>query len=154
MLGSRENGPAIRILLLIRGQGMNMLHFFRKKKRADAQEKFIVGAYGDPQLSRGIIFEEAVSIAADEILMGMVDRQEVRGQAEILFPGSVSCSTHDLALSVATSFFHHPDYRTHLNDFHLLALFQAIQWFRQGIVAAVRVENFTKALRQLNNLDS
>ncbi|MDD3618222.1 MAG: hypothetical protein RBR09_10845 [Desulfobulbaceae bacterium] len=130
-----------------------MLHFFRKKKCADAKKKLIAAAYGDSPPLRRVDREEAITIAADEILLGMVDRQEVQRQAKILFPGPVPCSTHDLALSVAASFFHHPDYATLLKDFHLLALVQAIQWFRHGLVAAAQVENFARVLRQLNNLD-
>ena len=125
-----------------------MFGFLKMKKPAKASEDANFACYGNsPPLQRANL-EEAVTVATDEILMGVVERQEVQGQAETLYSGPVPYSTHDLALSVATNFFRRPEYIPPLRDFHIIALLQAIQWFRQGLVTPVLVENFEKIICQ------
>ncbi|MDD3620715.1 MAG: hypothetical protein RBR09_00145 [Desulfobulbaceae bacterium] len=116
--------------------------------------EFILSVYGNPPPPKRANLDEAITVAAKEILMGIVDRQEVRKLAEIQHSGPIPYSTHDLALSVATSFFDHPDYAESLKDFRALVLLQSIMWFQEGLVAPVWVENFEKILTKLDQTGS
>lgn len=130
-----------------------MFGFCRKKKPANALEEFIFAVYGNPPPQKRADLEEAITIATDEILMGLVERQEVQRQAEARYSGPVPYSTHDLALSVATDFFTQTVYIRRLRDFQVIALLQAIQWFQQGLVVPVWVEKFEKVLSRLYEPD-
>lgn len=131
-------------------QDIDIFWFITRKKRTGFMEKFVSTVQGHPTPPRKADLEQAVNIAADEILMGMVRRQEVRQKAEVLHLAPVHYSTHDLALSAAVDFFVQPEYTQRLKVFHVFALIQAIQWVRQGLVAPVWVEKFAEVLGKLD----
>jgi hypothetical protein len=130
-------------------QDIDVFGFFTKKKPVDPLEEFIFVVYGNPPPPKTADLEEAINIATDEILMGVVKRQEVQREGEVLYSIPVPYSTHDLALSIATGFFAQSRYIQSLRDFHVIALIQAIQWAQEGLVVPVWVDKFAEVLSKL-----
>lgn len=126
-----------------------MFGFFKKKKPANAMEALIFAVYGNPPPSRRANLEEAITIASDTLLMGLVKEQEVRRHAEALHSGPIPYSTHDLALSVALNFFKQPEYVPLLSGAQMMARLQTVQWFQQGLAASVLVKSFEDVLYKL-----
>lgn len=126
-----------------------MFGFFKKKKPANALDEFIFSVYGNPPPPKRANLEEAITITSDELLMGVVEEQEVRRQAEALNSGPIPYSTHDLALSVALNFFKQPGYVPHLRDAQMMARLQAVQWLQQKLVVPVLVKSFEDVLYKL-----
>ncbi len=126
-----------------------MFGFLKKKKPASALDEFIFAVYGNPPPPRRASLEEAINIASDELLMGVIEMQAVRKQAEALNAGPIPYSTHDLALSIALNFFKQPEYVPLLGDAQMVARLQAVQWFQEGLVVQVLVESFEDALYNL-----
>ncbi len=126
-----------------------MFGFFKKNKPANALDEFIFAVYGNPPPPKRANLEEAIAIASDELLLGAVDMEAVRKQAEALNASPIPYSTHDLALSVALTFFKQPEYAPHLGDAQMVARLQAVQWFQEGLVVQVLVKSFEDALYKL-----
>ena len=53
--------------------------------------------------------DEAIKLAHEDLLMGLVGRLEVSSIASELNDGPIPYSTHDLAMSVALNFFRKPE---------------------------------------------
>ncbi|MEX2282354.1 MAG: tetratricopeptide repeat protein [Gemmatimonadota bacterium] len=126
-----------------------MFGLFKKKKPANALDEFIFAVYGNPPPPKRANLEEAITLAADKLLMGVVQVKEVRRQAVALNSGPIPYSTHDLALSVALNFFKQPEYVPHLGDVQMMARLQAVQWLQQALVVPVLVKSFEDVLYEL-----
>lgn len=81
--------------------------------------------------------------------MGNVDESAVRQQANELASGPIPYSTHDLALSVALTFFKRPEYMEQLSMAQLLARMKMVEWLQAGLVVPVLVKSFEEVLYKL-----
>jgi len=79
-------------------------------KPKTALDELIISIYGDPPPPKRANVEEAISLAANELLEAIVEEQEVRAKAEELNAGPIPYSTYDLALSVSMHFFRESNY--------------------------------------------
>ena len=82
-----------------------MFGFSKKKKPENMAEQFIFAVYGNPPPPKTAKLDEAIQLAHEELLMGVVSREEVAEIATRLYALPTPYSTHDLALSVALNFF-------------------------------------------------
>jgi hypothetical protein len=126
-----------------------MFGFFNKRKSTSALDQFIFAIYGNPPPPKRANVDQAVAIACDELLMGIVREDEVRKQAVALSSGPIPYSTHDLALSIALNFFKQPEYVPHLETAQMMARLQARQWLQKGSVVPVLVKSFEDVLYKL-----
>jgi TPR repeat protein len=113
-------------------------------------DELIISMYGDPPPSKRANVEQAISLAADNLLEGIVDEHEVRAKAEQLNAGPIPYSTHDLAISVALHFFKEPSYVPQLEDVQLIARMTALQWSQENLAAPVLVKSFEDTLYDQN----
>ncbi len=126
-----------------------MFSFFRKKKPANALDAFILAVYGEPAPPKTARLDEAIQIAHDELLMGVVSKEGVLKLAVELNGSPIPYSTHDLALSVALHFFKQPELIRNLADAQLVARLKAANWMRQGKAVPPLVQSFEDTLHTL-----
>lgn len=125
-----------------------MFGFF-KKKIATVLEAFISAVYGNPPPAKTAMPEEAAQIAYEELLMGVIGKEEVAKLAIELNAGPIPYSTHDLALSVALNFFKQPDLVPRLGVAQMFARMTVVDWLQQGKVASPLVQSFEGVLYKL-----
>jgi hypothetical protein len=139
----------IFLFLTYRLHYSRLFGLFKKRKPTNALEAFIFAVYGNPPPPKRANVEQAITIASDELLMGVVGEGEVRAKALALSSGPIPYSTHDLALSIALNFSKQPEYVPHLGTAQIVARLQALQWFQEGLVAPVLVNSFEHVLYEL-----
>lgn len=122
--------------------------FGSKKKPETAMDVFIKAMYGDPPPPKRANLSEAVDLA-NEILMGEVSEREIVTLATQLNSGPIPYSTHDLALSVALSFFKDPARISKLGTAQLMARMSMIEWLQQKKVAPLLVQSLENTLYNL-----
>src|SRR6266487_4541017 len=115
---------------------------FGKKKPKTALDKFIFAVYGNPPPPKRADVEQAIALACDKLLLGLIDRGAVRNHALALAATPIPYSTQDLALSVALNFFQQSEYIPRLRDAQLPARGQAILWAKDGLVVRAISEVF------------
>jgi hypothetical protein len=123
-----------------------MFGFSRKRKAKTVLDQFIFGVYGNPPPPKRADVEQAISLACDKLLVGHIDREEIRKHALDLAATPVPYSTHDLAISVALNFFMQPSYISRLGTAQLLARVQAFLWFKEGFVVGALMQTFENTL--------
>lgn len=128
-----------------------MFGFSKKLKPQNALGEFIFAVYGNPPPPKRADVSEAARLASEELLMGNVDESAVRQQANELASGPIPYSTHDLALSVALTFFKRPEYMEQLSMAQLLARMKMVEWLQAGLVVPVLVKSFEEVLYKLYN---
>ena len=121
---------------------------FGKKKPETAMDVFIRSIYGDPPPPKRAVLSEAIDLA-NELLMGEVSEQDIIIQATQLNSGPIPYSTHDLALSVALSFFKKPELIPRLGSAQLMARMSMLEWFDEKKVAPILVKSFEDTLYKL-----
>lgn len=126
-----------------------MFGFFKKKKPANALEEFIFAVYGNPPPPKTANLNEAIQIAHEELLMGVVSKEAVATLATELNAGPIPYSTHDLALSVALNVFKQPDLVPLLGAAQLMARLRAAEWLQQKKVVPLLVQSFEDVLYKL-----
>ena len=117
-------------------------------------DELIISIYGDPPPPKRANVEEAINLAANELLKGIVEEYEVRTKAEELNAGPIPYSTHDLALSVSLYFFKEQSYGTQLKTASLLARMTVLQWNEKGLVAPFLVKSFEETLYNQGKLNN
>jgi hypothetical protein len=122
---------------------------FGKKKPKTVLDEFIFAVYGNPPPPKRANVEQAINLACDELLLGLVDREAVRKHALALSATPIPYSTHDLALSVALNFFKEPQYIPHLRNAQLVARMQAMLWTKDGLVVGPLMKSFEDTLYKL-----
>jgi hypothetical protein len=130
----------------------NAIYGTFKKKPINALEAFIFSVYGNPPPPKTANLNEAIQIAHDELLMGVVSKKTVIESATQLNAGPIPYSTHDLALSVALLFFKQPDLVPQLGDAQLVARMKALDWMSQKKVAPPLVQSFESTLYKFYKL--
>lgn len=127
-----------------------MFGFFgKKKKEANGPvDEFIFAVYGNPPPKKRADLSAAIEIA-NSLLMGVVPGREVKKQAISLNEGPIPYSTHDLALSVAMSFFRNPALVPKLFEAQLMARMAMLGWLQDGLVAPPLVQSFENVLYKL-----
>jgi hypothetical protein len=126
-----------------------MFGFLKKKKAVTALDQFIFAIYGNPPPPKRTNLERAITLASEELLMGAVDEQEVRGIAEELNAGPIPYSTHDLAMSVALNFFKRPEYMPRLQTAQMFARLKMLEWLEDKLVVPMLVKSFEDVLYKL-----
>ena len=121
--------------------------FGGKKKEESAMDLFIKAMYGDTPPKRANL-SEAVDLA-NELLMGEVSEREIVTVATRLNSGPIPYSTHDLALSVALSFFKDPARIPSLGTAQLMARMTMIEWLQSKKVAPLLVKSVEDTLYKL-----
>ncbi len=122
---------------------------FGKKKPQTALDAFIFAVYGNPPPPKRANIEEAVGLACDKLLLGLLDREAVRENVLALAATPIPYSTHDLALSATLNFFKDPRYIPLLGTAQLAARIQAITWTKEGLVVAPLMKSFEDTLYKL-----
>ena len=122
--------------------------FGGKKKPESAMDLFIKAMYGDPPPPKRAKLSEAVDLAND-LLMGEVTEREIATLATQLNSGPIPYSTHDLALSVALSFFKDPARVSRLGTAQLMARMSMIEWLQEKKVAPLLVKSVEDTLYKL-----
>jgi len=122
---------------------------FGKKKPKTALDQFIFAVYGNPPPPKRANIEQAIGLACDELLLGLVDREAVREHTRALAATPIPYSTHDLAISVTLNFFKDPRYIPRLGTAQLAARMQAILWTKEGLVVASLMKSFEDTLYKL-----
>jgi hypothetical protein len=122
--------------------------FGGKKKPESAMDVFIKAMYGDPPPAKRAKLSEAVDLAND-LLMGEVTEREIVTLATQLNSGPIPYSTHDLALSVALSFFKDPARFSRLGTAQLMARMSMIEWLQEKKVAPLLVQSVEDTLYKL-----
>ena len=120
-----------------------------KKKPANTLEALIFAIYGNPPPPKTAKLNEAIELAFEELLIGVISKPEVAKLATELNAGPIPYSTHDLAISVALNFFKKPDLVPLLGDAQMLARLNALEWLTQKKVAPLLVKNFEDVLYKL-----
>lgn len=126
-----------------------MFGFFKKKKPASVLDKLIFAMYGNPPPPKTAKLNQAIQIAHEELLMGIISKEDVTKIATDLNAGPVPYSTHDLALSVALHFFKLPDLVPRLGDAQMIARLKALDWLQQKKVVPPLVQVFENILYKL-----
>ena len=119
-----------------------MFGLFKRKKPANALDELIIATYGNPPPPKRANLHEAVLLAHEELLQGLVSTQDIKQLASALDEGPIPYSTHDLAISVALSFFREPDRHDILKDAQLLARVKALEWAKEQKVAKLILKTF------------
>src|SRR4029077_778961 len=122
---------------------------FGKKKPKTVLDQFIFAVYGNPPPPKRANVEQAIGVACDQLLLGLVDREAVREHAVALAASPIPYSTHDLALSAALHFFKEPRFIPHLGNAQIAARAQTILWFKDGLVVGPLAESFENTLYKL-----
>lgn len=123
--------------------------FSKKKKPQNALDELIFAIYGNPPPAKRANVSQAVEVARDDLLVGVIDEKEVSRQAIELNDGPIPYSTHDLALSVALHFFKQPENIPRLFEAQLLARMKMLEWLKEGLVAPMLVQSFENVLYKL-----
>ncbi len=126
-----------------------MFGLFKKKKPSNVLEKLILTVYGNPPPPKTAKLDEAIKIAYEELLMGIISKEDVTKLTTDLDAGPIPYSTHDLALSVALHFFKQPDLVPRLRDAQLIARLKVVGWLQQGKVVPPLVQSFEAILYKL-----
>lgn len=127
-----------------------MFGFLKKKQEpANALDAFIRAVYGSPPPAKSARPDEAAQLAQEELLMGIVSKDQVGKVTMELNAGPIPYSTHDLALSVALKFFRHPELVPRLRNAQLIARLRALEWLQQGKVVPPLVQSFEQVLYKL-----
>ncbi|HEY0432538.1 MAG TPA: hypothetical protein VGC95_01625 [Chitinophagaceae bacterium] len=126
-----------------------MFGFLRKKKPATALDEFIFAVYGNPPPLKRANLQEAIRLASDELLMRSVEESDIRNVAEGLNAGPVPYSTHDLALSVALSFYKRPEFMPILQLGQMSARMKVLEWLKAGLVVPILVKSFEDIVYKL-----
>lgn len=119
--------------------------FSKKKKPQNALDEMIFSIYGNPPPPKRANVGQAIEIA-NGLLADVVDVNEVTRQAIDLNDGPIPYSTHDLALSIALSFFQKPEYIPELFTAQLVARMKMIDWLDEGLVAPLIADSFEHTL--------
>ena len=126
-----------------------MFGLFRKKKPASVLDNMILAMYGDPPPPKTANVDEAVQLASEQLLMGAVALAAVKKLAADLESGPIPYSTHDLAVSVALSFFKQPSLMPRLTNAQLYARMQVLEWANEKKVVAPLAMSFEQVLYKL-----
>jgi len=124
---------------------------FAKKKQAQAStllDGFVKSIYG-PNPPKGTAdVQEAIRMAADCLLGGVFEKDDLALTAMNLNDGSIPYSTHDLAVSVALRAFKDvpPEDRRHLFTIQLNARMTVSGWAKERKVAMPLAEAFENVL--------
>jgi hypothetical protein len=120
-----------------------MFNFFGKKPSAlDAAIHMIYGP-NPPRKSADV--QQAANLATS-LLGGRVSFRDIKTTADQLYAGPIPYSTHDLATSVALSFFRRPDLMPQLSEVQIAARMQVLDWFKAGYVNPNLARAFEDAL--------
>ena len=123
--------------------------FSKKQKPITAMDKLIEAIYGNPPPPKRANLHEAIKLADEELLCGLVDFKTITTKAENLNAGPIPYSTHDLAVSVALAFFTDPNNFGILNEAQMLARLAVMEWIQEGKVAPLLVKSFEETLYKL-----
>ena len=123
-----------------------MFGLFGKKTPATVLDKLIFAMYGNPPPPKRANVDQAIALAANDLLMAKVDGKDVRQHALNLSSGPIPYSTHDLAIATALYFFKQPHLIPHFDNSQLMARLTAAKWLREGLAAPVLIESFENTL--------
>jgi hypothetical protein len=104
----------------------------------------------DPFLQKKSNLQEAIKLAHAFLLMEMASIEDIRKQAELLRARPQLYSTHDLAIAVALELFREPANIKHLREAQLLARGRALEWYQQGLLSPIVLQQFEQTLYELN----
>ena len=121
--------------------------FNKKKKPKNALEGMIHALYGNPPpRAQRADLSDAINLAHTDLLSEIVDKSEVKADAEALFNGEIPYTTQDLALSVALNFYKKAKYTSGLAGAQMLARMTVLGWLEEGLVVPILVKTFEDEL--------
>ena len=121
----------------------------RREKPPTALDAFVHMAYGSAPPPKTAHLDEAVRIAADQFLLGLVPRQDVADLATRLNRSAIPYSTNDLAVSIALNFFRQPARVDQLRNAQLAARTKLLEWMLDEKVNPVLAKAFEDTLYEL-----
>ncbi len=124
-----------------------MFSFFRRKKTT-LVDQFVNTVYGDISREKTADLDTAVALAADELLGGNFDREQLAAIAKQLNDGPLPYSTHDLAVSVALWALKavSPSDQSALFETQLKARLSVLDWLKEGKVVPALAAAFEHTL--------
>ena len=126
-----------------------MFGLFGKKKPETAMDVFIKTLYGDPPPPKRANLQEAIRLADENLLMGLVPNEQISSIAAQLNNGPIPYSTHDLAVSVALNFFKRAELNQILSSAQLMARLSVMEWLSENKLAPLLVQSFEDTLYKL-----
>ena len=124
--------------------------FSKKQKPKTALDQLIFTMYGNPPPpARRANLDEAVTLAFENILGGLLEMDDVKNQAIKLHSGQIPYTTHDLALSIAIHFFKKVQHTSTLRNVQIFARMEALQWFKSGLLHQELLRTFENDLYEL-----
>jgi hypothetical protein len=128
-----------------------MFGFLKKKRQPTLMDQFIKSVYGDNPPAKSADVDEAVRLAANELLQGAVSPASLAPLARQLADSPIPYSTHDLAVSVALRIFKDADEHARQGLFtaQLMARLTALQWAKEGKLVPALLGAFEQTLYEL-----
>lgn len=126
-----------------------MFGFARKTKPpATLLDEFIGSIYGPNPPKKTANTQQAVTLAAVQLLGGVFEERDLLGVATELNSGPMPYSTYDLAVSVALKAFRDvpPEERPHLFEIQLNARMTVSGWAKERKVVVPLAQAFENAL--------
>ena len=120
-----------------------------REKPPSALDAFVHMAYGNPPPTKTARLDEAIRIAADQFLLGLVPRQDVVDLATKLNSWPIPYSTNDLAVSIALNFFRQPARVDRLRNAQLAARTKLLEWILDKKVNPVLAKALEDTLYEL-----
>ena len=120
-----------------------------REKPPTALDAFVHMAYGSVPPAKTARLDEAVRIAADQFLLGLLPRQDVADLAAKLNRSAIPYSTNDLAVSIALNFFRQPARIDQLRNAQLAARTKLLEWMLDKKVNSVLAKAFEDTLYEL-----
>ncbi len=127
-----------------------MFGFF-KKRQPSQMDQFIKAMYGNKPPAKSADVTEAVRLAAEDLLCGTVDPDQLATLAKALNASPIPYSTHDLAVSVAMRIFKDADEQARQGLFtaQLTARLTALEWAKEGKLVPALLGAFENTLYKL-----
>ncbi len=112
-------------------------------------DEFIHITYGNPPPKRTADDIEAVLIAQDDLMGGIIDIEEVSEYSWELKDSPIPYSTNDLAVSIAVHFFRQEENIVFLEDAQLTARIKIFEWLSNGMINIHIAKSFEDILYRL-----
>ncbi len=120
----------------------------QKSQPASLLDEFVKTIYGPNPPQGTASVQEATNLAAECLLGGVFEKEDLARTAMKLNDGSIPYSTHDLAVSVALKAFRDvpPEDRRHLMTIQIMARLTVSGWAKERKVAMPLAEAFENVL--------
>lgn len=122
-----------------------MFGWFKKKPKT-LMDDIVKATYGNSPPTEPPDLENAVELAHEQLLMGIIGIDEVRDIATKLRDGPMPYTTHGLALCAAMNLYRRSESREILEEAQLLARMTALTWAKDSLIPPTLLSSFEHSL--------